>query len=1138
MTEDEFVAETARELENLQQASKYINHRNQVIAWKLSAEFLRSYDEHYLWSRALFLSTGACMIFQSNTKLSIRSLREAAVLYENLSDISEHYDRQYCRILSALCYDISGYQANAVCMIRGQEMYTFSSGYGIELRADNYILSHIQRILLKHIPLARTEINRELDIDPGIRLLNNFFEQWYTFILTGNRGNYEESIEESYNYYLDRCNIPISGLLFLLKTRVKLFDERSIWNTLNAVEQISTDLIWNKYIKLLGNDIYSGNRIKETRNRFSKFEFWTSQLRAVQKGILSLETSFVVQMPTSAGKTFIAELAILNALVKNPGSKCLYISPFRALTHEKENELSHNLSKLGYSVSAMSGTYEIDEYQDLILSETDVLIATPEKIDLLFRVSPDYFNAISLVVVDEGHIVGDVNSRSTLMEFLIIRLRRLKPNLKTFFISAVMPPLNANQYSKWLSGDPNNVVRSLTHEDSGSEDQWEPTRKLIGSFTWQGQNGIIAFKNLSTENEETRVVTPAFVPGIIKKKQFAGIYPDGLNKAQTSAALAYRLSQEGNTLVFCAQPRETERVGLALLNILFALSETEEVIPEQFNDNTETQSYFFALKWFGPDSYITRCIKKGIGVHFGDLPEAVRRSVEEDFVNGKFKVLISTNTIGQGLNFPIKNLIFHSTILTSGPSGTVYVSVRDFWNIIGRAGRAGVETEGQIVFVIKSAVDRSSYERYTEKVNIEPGESMFFKLLKMLYANRISQNTLENYLALISEPYLLNIIAEETVEQDTEDIITSIIGQSLFNVQIQDSGLNAMPLRTAFRKSIDKIRETLAPETISVFGQTGFCMVSNQNLLTFVEARLEEISTIVAQDQALPLIKLMYDFLSEHPVVEIHAEKMLRLGVPYTDLFEVSALWIVGTEIDELQQEWRKVNEDVTKLNLLISEGFYYRLPWLINSMLTIICFRMELNREDLPENLQSLTSFIKYGLNDPGACLLRSMGVKNRDVALTLSQSSGNLKGKPLMVWTANLNMEDLQPLNLNLFDQININNISLRLAPSRLVQIPESFEFYIKGITYLQESMDVSLTIFPWDDLRYAREPLNAYDPYAIAVYYQEVKLGYVPRETAKPLSVELDINMTEYQIQIVEINPNETHADIKILMTKIAV
>ena len=148
-------------------------------------------------------------------------------------------------------------------------------------------------------------------------------------------------------------NTYLSHLLFLLKTRIKLFDERSIWKNVNATEEIENSLQWRKYTKLLAYDYYSNNSVKEIGLRKSVFELWTSQIRAIEQGLIEKDENFVVQMPTSAGKTFIAELSILKYLIKFPNKKCIYVAPFRALTNEKEEELSKHFSKIGFSVSLL-----------------------------------------------------------------------------------------------------------------------------------------------------------------------------------------------------------------------------------------------------------------------------------------------------------------------------------------------------------------------------------------------------------------------------------------------------------------------------------------------------------------------------------------------------------------------------------------------------------------------------------------------------------------------------------------------------------------------------------------------------------------------------------------------------------------
>src|SRR5205085_2033072 len=89
-------------------------------------------------------------------------------------------------------------------------------------------------------------------------------------------------------------------------------------------------------------------------------EFWTSQLKALRSDILTSDDSFIVQMPTSAGKTFIAELSVLASLTDSSEKRCLYIAPYRALVNELEDKLVDTLGALGYRVSNLAGGFEFD----------------------------------------------------------------------------------------------------------------------------------------------------------------------------------------------------------------------------------------------------------------------------------------------------------------------------------------------------------------------------------------------------------------------------------------------------------------------------------------------------------------------------------------------------------------------------------------------------------------------------------------------------------------------------------------------------------------------------------------------------------------------------------------------------------
>lgn len=1134
MNKQEYLENLQGRMQGILDDYLFTNYRNQITARKLSASFTATYKENYLWNRALFLSSSGCKLLdeQIQKSLAIKCLKASAEIFESLSQVSENYDREYCTILAALCYDLAGYQANALCLVRNNPLYELATTEEeINLSSDNYILLQIRQILLKRIPEARTKLHSEKN-DFGVLLFDEALAKWFDAILNGEENDFLEVASKTYRYFSNTFNIHISHLIFLLRSRMKIYTRRSIWNVLRTHEQISQSSSWTKYIKLLSYDAYDKNLIKQIGNRTSKFEFWTSQLRAIEKGLLTENSNFIIQMPTSAGKTFIAELAIIDALVKHPGKKCLYIAPYRALTNEKEEELATAISKLGYSVSALSGSYELDEFQEIVLEDNDVLIATPEKVDFLFRQNPDYFSRISLMVVDEGHIVGDISQRASLLEFLIIRLRIKVENLRILFISAVMPPENADEYSLWLNSASDKVIRSLMYDNSPITDEWEPTRKLIGSFEWSGNNGLITYKNISTENEETRASSAAFIPSIIQKKQFANLYPNGSNKAQTSASLAFRFSVDGNCLIFCSQVGFTESVGIALLNILSSLEQNGGEAPIHFRRNIETESYFFSKKWYGDNSYVTQCIERGIGIHYGDMPEAVRRSVESDYVSGKLRVLISTNTIGQGLNFPIKYLIIHSTII----SRNKYVTVRDFWNIIGRAGRAGKETEGQIIFVINSPTDRRSYARYTDKSRIEASYSMFLNVLAALLQGRINETTYDQYMETISESYLLNLLAEETIETDDQEQIELIINNSLFKVQAEKRDFDLQPVRNSFSKIINNIKENVPADLLEVFGQTGFVLKSNNAINEFIDSKMDSLLETIFSDDYFEYLRLILELFSEGNIEEVISLKLQGVGNKMLDYFDTAKLWIQGREINEIQANWQTVSTDMSKLNVLISDGFYYRYTWGITAFTTVLISKIGMERNDLAENIQNLSSYIKYGVNNATACLARSLGIKNRDVALLLSVNAGGATGRDFIKWIANLTFEDVQGYNVNKYDRANIISIANKLTTRRYDEFPTVFEFWIKGIYFEQSRMEISRTLEAGQLLTCVRDPFNLHDPYAIKVFYNDIEVGYVPREYARLISVEIDINNAEYEIEIIDITEQEDYNLIFVRMTKI--
>lgn len=1133
-----YITEVTKSIKNtLFEDYLFRNYKNQIFVKKLGVEFNNTYNEDYLWRRALSLSTHACFLLLNSKEsdLGKSALKESAEIYEYLHSISTKYDREYLIILSSLCYDISGYQANALCLVRDlikrNEIYTLSKSpkdRENEIENENYILHHIQQILQKKIYLARSAVKNSDNL--GVNLFNDSINSFYDHILYGKPENYLEKFKYSYQFYLNQSNVYVSHLLYLLYVRIKAYQDRSIWENLLRIKGIGESKIWEKYIKLLTHDFYEENKIKNFDLRISRFEFWISQLRAIEKGIVGSNENFVVQMPTSAGKTFVAELAIVDSLINNPGKKCIYVAPFRALTSEKEIELSANLSKLGYTVSAISGDYEMDDGQSHLLNNSDVLIATPEKVDLLLRMYPEIYPSISILIVDEGHIIGNDDDRSSLIEFLVIRLRIKVPKLRIIFISAVMPEQNAVQFSVWLNQTKNNVIKSQLN--STGKEQWEPTRKLLASFRWSGTNGIIDYLNVNSEEEKSKRKTGAFISGYVRSEKINGkTFPKVDKKNEAAVSIAYKLSKEGNCLIFCSRPDYAKSVGSSFLDFI-ALIERKDTVHNWFRINKSTESYLASLDWFGEDSYITKCISRGAGVHFGDLPEQIRRAVERDYQSGKLRLLICTNTIGQGLNFPIKNLIIHSLVIHQQEK--IFISVRDFWNIVGRAGRAGKETEGQIIFLTLTDNDILLFKKYTDKNNIEEANSPFLKLLIELLKRRLP--SIEQNIQQFSESYLMDML-EETLEGSDKQLVENIINNSLVKVQALEQKMSLKPLESGITKVIGNIRESIVDkEMLEVFGKTGFSLKSSLHIDSDIKENLDTLQDWITNDDYKALLKHIL-VLFDAGLKETHLKKFAEYDNIYSNNASLIIKWISGEDIKSLRAEWEKEFESDSFLNFF-SDGLSYRLPWGITTFVTILSHRLNLSMDALPVNIRNLAGYVKYGVRLPSASMARRLGIKGRNISLLIGTYAQKRTGEEFLKWFSNLQIEEIRTWSKKLteYDLDNIIATAIKTNTLRTSPIvPAKFRFFIKGLYYYRDNAKIIGKLKIKDTLGYERDYTNVYDPFAIKILYGKTQIGHVPREFAKIISTEIDLNNQKYKIAIRGISRNKDIDGVEVIMSE---
>ncbi|HEY0187236.1 MAG TPA: DUF3516 domain-containing protein [Cellulomonas sp.] len=101
---------------------------------------------------------------------------------------------------------------------------------------------------------------------------------------------------------------------------------------------------------------------------------------------------------------------------------------------------------------------------------------------------------------------------------------------------------------------------------------------------------------------------------------------------------------------------------------------------------------------FGPGfgSTLSRLLRHGVGVHHAGMLPKYRRVVERLTQKGMLRVVCGTDTLGVGINVPIRTVLLTSLVKYDG-TRMRHLSAREFHQIAGRAGRAGFDTVGEVL---------------------------------------------------------------------------------------------------------------------------------------------------------------------------------------------------------------------------------------------------------------------------------------------------------------------------------------------------------------------------------------------------------------------------------------------------------
>lgn len=331
--------------------------------------------------------------------------------------------------------------------------------------------------------------------------------------------------------------------------------------------------------------------------------------------------NLIVFAPTSSGKTFLAELAALKHLEAN--RRVVFLVPTKALAEEKFRAFTSLYDPLGLRI--VISTRERPEADALVLDgRYHLLIAVYEKMKSYLVVRPELLQQVGLVIVDEIQMMGD-STRGDILDLLLTKITQSPAPTQFIGLSAALG--NPEHIASWLGCDLLNFNK-------------RPVELREGIFNLADNHFYYRCFNSGKEGRERLFIGTQYNVSHLPESNEAFAREPILGLAQ------YLAEQRGEQVLIFAPTRAMTRDWAYQLSHRVRLPAVEAALQ--------------ALGVFEDchsKDLLAACFQAGIAFHNADLSWDLRQLVEDHYDSGAIRILVSTSTLGQGVNLTGRNVI-------------------------------------------------------------------------------------------------------------------------------------------------------------------------------------------------------------------------------------------------------------------------------------------------------------------------------------------------------------------------------------------------------------------------------------------------------------------------------------------------
>lgn len=754
-----------------------------------------------------------------------------------------------------------------------------------------------------------------------------------------------------------------------------------------------------------------------------------------------------LSIPTSAGKTLLAQYISVAHLAQGGGGIC-FVAPTHSLCREIRKSLSGRLRLLKQQVAeeVPAGVWSLfDEDVDFEEGESSVEVMTPERLAFMLRYRPkETLDKFKLFIIDEAHLIAE-DSRGLALESTLSLLNILTKN-KNHRIILMSSSL----------GDGGHVVDWMGIEGANRtfHSEWRGPRRLYGIYSAERSEGDpeqvnYAYRGISETHFKYRS------QGIIRMKLadtaqiHQSVIADDVGITYTrprtrGVAGAYKVDSAKSTpfyktlIPLIDVVAKSGPVLVIMPTRVMAQNLTREIAEKRDYDELTGDLVKLAEERVGAEHLITKVLRKGVAFHHAALPVDLQVAIEQAMRGGVLNTIVSTTVLADGVNLPVKTVIIGGTGSYASGGFNEYISGAKLVNAIGRAGRAGKETEGWIIL----ADNRYIPDNFNTLETVNPSESSLVSQLTSEVALLSLSNTEalmrsnEDALFDLSEKYtsdfasyiwvVANAISEIENKVHLEDIdafLESTLAWQQMGEDLRGRWRNiARESFLIYEKTPEGTRRRWSQSGMSIASARKLEELSLEILDKFLLATVEAQS-FLGPEAGLDLLindktlSILFS-LPEAPRTDFRPFRSARsdntIKVDHSQLIKD---WVSGVDLPQLVDSHLSSIEDkeyaYEVLGDYITNITQHYLPWLLG---VLTDWGNGSPQEDTAEDAllinPQISSYVRYGVNTLPALRLMMNGVVSRQLAIKVSNAFMESDAQDLNAWLQRMKINDFVDL------------------------------------------------------------------------------------------------------------------------------